>query len=305
LNCPEEKRNCYERWLRAEIGRSSIFWIGSSSSQDEYGTAAYKTVELDEVLGGAPVEHREVQGSESDLFHSYFVSRGGILYLDGGAASGFHHVEKKETKRLLEVKGTRMNVRTIEVSLECSSLNEGDVFVLETNEKIYLWFGKSSAKTEQTHAWALARALKDDHGGRATIIEIYQDAAEQGEMFSLLAGEESDIGDAASAGDDAEAAKSAVRKLFRVSDAKGQPSFTPIAEGGAVKRSLLDGKDVFVLDTGYEVFVWVGRTASMTEKKMALPLAQEFLQKSGRPAHLPLTRVTEGVESSAFNEAFV
>ena len=42
-------------------------WIGAESSQDEYGTAAYKMVELDEYLGGAPIQHREVQGSESPV----------------------------------------------------------------------------------------------------------------------------------------------------------------------------------------------------------------------------------------------
>ena len=41
-------------------------------SQDEAGVAAYKTVELDESLGGAPVQHREVQNHESKLFISHF-----------------------------------------------------------------------------------------------------------------------------------------------------------------------------------------------------------------------------------------
>ena len=44
--------------------------------QDEYGTVAYKTVELDTFLDDAAIQHREVQGHESSLFKSYFS--GGI-----------------------------------------------------------------------------------------------------------------------------------------------------------------------------------------------------------------------------------
>lgn len=42
-------------------------WIGKESSQDEYGTAAYKMVEADDYLSGAAVQHREVQGHEGPV----------------------------------------------------------------------------------------------------------------------------------------------------------------------------------------------------------------------------------------------
>ena len=45
-----------------------FFWLGAESSTDEQGIAAYKTVELDESLGGAAVQHREAQGFESDVY---------------------------------------------------------------------------------------------------------------------------------------------------------------------------------------------------------------------------------------------
>ena len=83
-----------------------FFWLGKECSQDEQGVAAYKTVELDELLGGAPVQHRECQGVESELFMQSFKS---VQYQKGGCASGFKHVERDvyET-RLLQLKGARM-----------------------------------------------------------------------------------------------------------------------------------------------------------------------------------------------------
>lgn len=60
--------------------------------------AAYKTVALDEALGGGPVQHRECQGHESELFMSYF-KKTGLEYLPGGMESGFHKVPPPRRER--------------------------------------------------------------------------------------------------------------------------------------------------------------------------------------------------------------
>ena len=82
-----------------------FFWLGAECSQDEQGVAAFKTVELDEMLGGGPVQHREQQGFESEQFMQCFKR---VEYLAGGVASGFKHVQRdKHEPRLLHVKGSR------------------------------------------------------------------------------------------------------------------------------------------------------------------------------------------------------
>lgn len=48
------------------------FWLGLDTSQDEAGAAAILTVQLDDMLGGAPVQYREVQEHESAKFSRYY-----------------------------------------------------------------------------------------------------------------------------------------------------------------------------------------------------------------------------------------
>jgi gelsolin len=119
-------------------------WIGSESSQDEYGTAAYKMVEADEFLGGAPVQHRQVEGKESSTFVEYFDA---IEYLDGGVESGFRKVEATPDKPLFfRVKsvGSSKTLKMMQVPMSKGSMNENESFILYAGkDKVWCWHGQS------------------------------------------------------------------------------------------------------------------------------------------------------------------
>jgi len=124
------------------------------------------------------------------------------------------------------------------------------------------------------------------------------------EEFWKLLGGEKPVKSAAEGGDDkVSAATSVTKKLFQLSDASGTMVFNLVAEGN-IPRSKLDSKDAFVLDSGPEVFVWVGKGASAAEKKTALQHAQDYLIKNDRPKWLPISRILEGAENEFFNSFF-
>ncbi|PHH71165.1 hypothetical protein CDD83_5263 [Cordyceps sp. RAO-2017] len=105
-----------------------FFWLGSHTTQDEAGTAAYKTVELDEFLHGAATQHREAQSAPSDDFLALFPR---ISIRSGGVRSGFRHVTpdaKPATLTLLRVfkpdGGSGVVVHEVEPTWR--SLDDGD-----------------------------------------------------------------------------------------------------------------------------------------------------------------------------------
>ena len=141
--CTGDSYICLNSYLvEDKLYRDLYIWIGAESSQDEYGTAAYKMVEADDFLRGTPVQHREVQGKESAKFKKLFDN---LTYLQGGVASGFNHWEPTEDKpALFHVKGTQKKMASTQVDVSKSSLNKGDSFVLKLSAgKVWCWHGEA------------------------------------------------------------------------------------------------------------------------------------------------------------------
>lgn len=119
-------------------------------------------MELDDLLGDAPIQHREVQGQESDLFVSYF--KPALIILSGGVDSGFSAVKPTEyAPRLLKVKGSGKNVRVTQCeSTKASEMNHGDVFILDAGMKLFQWNGTGSIPFEKHKGAEIANHLKSD-----------------------------------------------------------------------------------------------------------------------------------------------
>lgn len=278
----------------AELEYDVHFWIGSHSSQDEYGTAAYKTVELDTFLDDKPVQHREVQGHESDLFMSYFKS--GISIMEGGAETGFRHVQPTEYKpRLLHFSGARKTVVVKEVPLARARVHTDDVFILDLGMTLYQWNGSGSNKDERFKAMQYLNHLKSERGNAKSETLEEADTDSDHEFFATLT--EEDIPDPPY--DHVDTREESV--LSKVSDAGGHIKISEVKKG-SVSQSDFDSSDVFILDIGSQCFVWVGSNASHEEKQNGLGYAHQHLMKTSHPL-IPIAVIKEGQHSKSFAAA--
>jgi gelsolin len=277
------------------------FWLGEFTTQDEAGTAAYKTVELDDYLGGLPVQFREVQGYESQSFLDLFDQ---IIIQSGGIETGFRHVEpEKYRHRLLHVKGTIKNCVVKEVPLSAKSLNSGDVFILDEGTELYQFVGKHASTAEKAKAKKIMGALDSERKQqlKAYVLEEESEGAahkEAWDHFWKALGGKMPIADHDAASDQKVVS---IREIVKVSDASGKLLFTPVP----FARSSLIEDDAFVISTGPIVWVWIGKRANDHEKKSAFAFAQQYLNEHPTLVKsTPIVRLLSGSENEEFNATF-
>lgn len=286
------------------------FWLGSKSTVDEYATAAIKAVELDDYLGGRPVQYREVQNFESSLFLSYFDS--GIFYLDGGIQSALTITSDiKKTSRLFMVKGKK-NIRIVQVPLLFSSLNKSDVFILDDNERIYQWNPPGANAMERLRASVFAKKIRDDeHGGRAVLKTLDEDWQTNVTFWDIFKShdasgnfdqikQESEIKD----NEFEKHFTSSEIKLYRVTDANSSDATVKLEASGKLTRNMLDSNDCFIVDSHNGLFSWIGKKCTKKEKETAVQGVRNLIKFNNYPNHIPIVTVIEDGETTAFKSFF-
>uniref|UniRef100_A0A8C2BQP9 Macrophage-capping protein n=1 Tax=Cyprinus carpio TaxID=7962 RepID=A0A8C2BQP9_CYPCA len=267
-------------------------WLGNECSQDEGGAAAIFSMQLDDHLGGAPVQYREVQNNESVTFLGYFKT--GIKYKQGGVASGFQHVVTNEmdVKRLLHIKGRRA-IRATEVNMSWASFNRGDCFIIDLGKDIYQWCGSECNRFERLKASEVAIGIRDnERNGRASL-QMVEDGAEPEAVLATTDRSNQKKG-----------------TLYMVSDAAGSMKTSLVAQSSPFKQEMLTPTECYILDNGVDskIFLWKGQNANTEERKAAMKVAEQFIKEKNYPKNTQVSDLElvmpAGGETTLFKQFF-
>ncbi|EED20683.1 actin-binding protein Fragmin, putative [Talaromyces stipitatus ATCC 10500] len=262
------------------LAHDIFFWLGAKTTQDEAGTAAYKTVELDEFLHGVATQHREIQLHPSDEF--------------------------------LTAHGHSVVVHEVDPTWQ--SLDDGDVFILEKDDKIWVWQGKDASPMEKAKA---AQVVNELTLAKHIDVEVLaQTEARSKIVVDLLGGGNTDQSYFRTGRPIHNSRPSPASsllparppRLFRIVPTEsGQFQFELDKEGGTIRLSDLDSNDIFIFDTGRKIWVWEGQYVNTHVKdawKLCTGAYLRYLQQESQApeviAATPVAKVKEGNENAAF-----
>ncbi|KAF5274961.1 hypothetical protein FQR65_LT04304 [Abscondita terminalis] len=278
------------------------FWLGSSTIPDKSGAAAYKTVELDEHLKGLATQHREVQGNESARFKSYF--KNGFRILKASLENSLSNFEPK----LFKVKGKKIPIIIQEDHVSWNFFSSGDIMILITPNILFAWLGRASNTGERLHAAKVVLNLKEEFDIPAVTFvddgyEKTLDAINKKELNKYLPLEKRVVLPSDN-NDDLGNEQDSKLRLYKCTEMSGKYRVVEV-KVGPISQMDLDNNDVFIVDNGNDVWVWVGKKVKEKEKSEALRNARGFVKKKNYPNNTRVTRVVDEEEPLEFKMLFL
>lgn len=154
------------------LSHTIYFWLGSATTLDEQGTAAYKVVELDAYFDDEPKQVRVEMGSEPSSFKDLFD--GVLTILPGGTESGFSHVEPDVySASMWQSRKHKGKTMQMSVPWRRSSFNPSDSFVLDAQSGILVVHGVRASGFEKNKSAMKAHAIQAKRSGiHISVIEL-------------------------------------------------------------------------------------------------------------------------------------
>ncbi|KTG31835.1 hypothetical protein cypCar_00035546 [Cyprinus carpio] len=252
-----------------------------------------------EMVEVEPEMHGYFYGGDCYLIlYSYDVNgrNSYILYMWKGGTSRKSAPEPEPPVRLFQICGSHpTNSKAIEVPALVASLNSNDVFLLKSQNDVYLWYGKGSSGDERAMAKEVASFI-----GRGLSEEIMAEGQEPNEFWEILGGK----GPYASDRRLQQVTLDHQPRLFECSNKTGQFIATEVTQ---FTQDDLREDDVMLLDTWDQVFLWIGNEANDVERKESATTCQEYLRThpGSRDPDTPVIMVKQSFEPPTFTGWFM
>jgi len=138
-----------------------------------------------------------------------------------------------------------------EVQLSLDSLDELHAFLLVTNSRIYIWRGSRTSSSDILAASAFAHGKQSQRGGSGAGVTFDIDD----QFWLLLEPQKIEM-----------ASVPFKPTLYLVSKEGNDAYLKGFLKEVSLSRESLSQDDVFVLDSGHKIYVWIGEHASDFEK---------------------------------------
>ncbi|EES17736.2 hypothetical protein BDA96_09G051200 [Sorghum bicolor] len=288
--------------LKSGARRHNVhYWVGEEAKEDDCLMASDKAVELDAALGSSTVQYRETQGEESDKFLSYFKPC--VIPVQG---CFFSHLkgsgDRSNATTMFRCQGEHI-ARVTQIPFTRSSLDHKSVFIVDTPSKIFLFSGCNSSLQTRAKALDVVKHLKENrHLGRCEIAAIEDgklvgdsDAGEFWNLFGGYAPIPRDLPDTVKE----EPLTAPSKKLFWIN----KRNLVPL-EAHLLDREMLNSDRSYMLDCSTEIFLWMGMTTLVSERKSSVTVLEDYMHSQGRSFNVRTFIMTEGHETVDFKLHF-
>ncbi|KAL5109592.1 Protein flightless-1 [Taenia crassiceps] len=289
-----------------------FYWIGAKASLDKRACVAMHAVNLRNFLGIDGQTQREEQGEESSDFLSLFQGHK-ITILEGSSGStGFHVVSCKEAAvRMYRLFGQEKTMYIVSMPVSPTSLDPKFVYLVDGDSCLYLWFGSRSRLLIQTRGRLLAEKIAQKERLNEATISLEHEGRESTEFWAVVMGlwkpaprppavEHQEERPVQAIVDHPKPPTNVQRPppardyisadwklpqpiLYDVKLGKGYLELLQVdLPLGQLTRDILNSENVYLVDSGGELFVWMGKKSVRFLRYAGFKLAEELTEMMPR-----------------------
>ena len=280
------------------------YWLGAETTLDKQASAAIHAVNLRNMLGATCRTVRVEMAEEPDDFIELFQEFGGISLLKGANhPSGFYTVVdvKHETKTYRVPDPNHLRLELVENN--ALSFDPRFSFIIDAGMTIWVWHGLKSNVVLKSKARLLAEKIcKLERKGQAQVIQVVQ-GREPAEFCEHVMPDGSqnqveehvplDLGSP---------------RLYNVAVGRSRIELNQVdgqrPASQLLSRQALSPKNVLILDTHSEIFVWLGKKSRRLCQTVGARMARELCHLIDRPGYSSITICNQGCEPLAFRLRF-